>query len=622
MKRLLVVAVVLGLMLLLGYASMRQRTLPRADFTYAVADTIKTLDPARTGWNEDIRLTFTLWEGLAIYHPETTTPIEGVAYLPPEISADRQTYRFTLREEARWSNGDPVTAHDFVYAWRRAIEPGTAHVYSFLISENIAGAKAYSDWRNGAVRALRIMGDLATGKAANKEDRQYVDGLEPAVAEEAAPDWSGIAQRYRETHLALMEEEFGKVGIKALDDHHLEVRLARPTAYFLDLTAFSTFLPIHQSIEMLRVKDDPTVTDLTLWVFDPQWVKPDYHKNGYPGMISNGAFRITGWQFKRYMFFEKNPHYWDREAVKSESVMVRIITSPSTAFLAYERGDLDWFRDLTRLDFAPALAEKIKTKARDDIHLTQAFGTYFYYFNCMETLPDGSKNPFADARVRMAFTLAVDRQAIVEKVRKVGNKVARNFVPPGTIEGYYCPPGPDYDPEKAHQLLAEAGYPGGEGMPSIEILYNKGYGHEKTAEAVAQMWEETLDVKVIQMGKEMKSFDEDKTNHRFTICRASWYGDYADPTTFLDMMITGNGQNDAAFSYPEYDRIMAEAAAERDPQERLAILSKAERLLVQEQVPFLPIYYYVNLMSYRPVLKGMYPNARDMHPFKYVYVED
>jgi len=620
-NRLFVVLLILAAMAGIGYLALRERALPEAAFKYSIGDSIKTLDPARMAWNEDIRIGLALWEGLATYHPKTTAPIDGVAKIPPQISADGITYTFELRPGALWSNGDPVTAADFVYGWRRAIEPGTAHVYSFLIAENIAGAREYQNWRNRAVRVLGILRDKAEGKDIKQEDDEFFQKLNLPGANEKNPDWAGMERRFGDEHLGQMEERFARMGIKALDERHLEVKLVRPTAYFLDLAAFPTFLPIHKkSIELLRVTE-PAVADLTLWVFDPQWVKPNYHHKGYPGLVTNGAFMLTDWQFKRYMLFKKNSCYWDRENVKSESIMARIIPEASTSFLAYERGDLDWLRDLTRLDFAPALLEKMRTGERTDIHQDLSFGTYFYYFNCEKKLPDGSKNPFHQAQVRMAFNLALDKKAIAEKVRKVGNPVALNFVPPNAIKGYYCPSGPEYNPLKARQMLADAGFPDGRGLPTIEILYNQGYGHEDVAEAISQMWEKELKVEVIIQGKELKSFDEDKTNHRFTVCRASWYGDYGDPTTFLDMMITGNGQNDAGFSYEPYDKLMAQASRCLDEQKRLQILAEAEKMLVQEQMPFLPIYYYVNLAAYRKDVKGIYPNPREMYPFKYIYKE-
>ena len=610
------------LLAILVCLSVWDRELPESDFTYAIADSIKTLDPGKISWTEDIRIALGLWEGLMGLNPQTAEPVPGAAIELPVISGDGLTYTFELRSDARWSNGEPVTAGDFVYAWRRAIEPGTAGEYAFFITDNIAGAAEYHNWRNNAVRVLGILGNLAKVKKITDEDERFIQSQNLPGGNDPAIGWAESARRFRNEHLRQMESEFARLGLEALDDHHLRITLAQPIGYFLDLTAFATFMPIHKnSIEKLRITDDPAVADLTIWSFDPQWVKPDYHKNGYPGLVTNGPFTLADWQFKRYMLFKKNPFYWDRENVKSKSIMARIITEPSTMFLAYERGDLDWFNNLQPLDFAPALVRQMRNGERLDIHITDAFGTYFYCFNCNSHLADGSKNPFADYRVRCAFNLAVDKQAIVDQVRKIGNTVARNFIPPNSIEGYSCPPGAKYNPVKARELLAEAGCAGGAELPTIEILYNTAAEHRKTAEAIARMWEKNLGVRVLLKGKELKSFDEDKQNQRYMVCRASWYGDYADPTTFLDMMVTGNGQNDTGFSHPPYDSLMRQAAQCSNPQNRMNLLAQAEDMLINEQMPILPIYYYVNLMAYRNQVKGIYSNPRDMHPFKYIFVE-
>jgi len=610
------VAVILLLMGAGGFLALRERPLPQADFTWAMGDEVRTLDPAQTAWNYDIRLALGLWEGLTSYEPRTSAPIEGVAYLPPQVSGDGRTCVFTLRPEARWSNGDKVTTGDFVRGWRRAIEPGTARDYAMLVADHLDGAQDYMAWRNEAVRVLAVLRDLARGRAVSPENRTFLARQAPESRQEQA-DWAGLAAAFRRKHLAQMEERWARVGVRALDAEHLEVRLVRPTAYFLELTAFSTFLPIHESIELLRERESPEVTDLTLVTYDPQWAKPDYHRRGYPGLITNGPFRLADWQFKRYMLLERNRHYWDVARVPSAHLLVRNMPEPGTAFLAYERGDVDWLDDLTRLDFAPALAEQARQGRRTDIHIVPAFGTYFYWFNCLERLPDGQANPLADRRVRLALTLAVDRRAIVDKVAKMGNPVARNLVPPETIAGYACPPGPDYDTHRARQLLAEAGYPGGAGLPTLEILYNTGYFHDKPAQAIDEMWRRNLGVQVSLRGKELKAFDEDKHNHRFLVIRASWYGDYSDPTTFLDMLVTGNGNNDAAFSNARYDGLIRQAAQCLDPARRLAILAQAEQMLVEQEAPFLPLYYYVNALAYRPEVQGIYPNARNMHPLKY-----
>ena len=612
----IIILIFLALIAFVVHASLRSKQMPQADFTTEFMDSLKTLDPAGMHWVDEGLVAMALWEGLAAYHPETLEPISGVAKLPAQVSDDGLTWLFELRPDARWSNGDPVTAADFVYGWRRAIEPGTAGVYVSLITDHIAGAKDYSHWRNQAVRTLLLLKDIQTKKNLSASDRNFLDAQSLPSTPDPQTDFYEIFQQFRQFHLSQTDQAFTQVGMKALDPQHLQVHLTRPISYLLDLLAFTTFMPIHQgSLELLRDHDE----ELTLWTYDSQWVKPDYHRNAYPGLITNGPFCLTDWQFKRYMAFEQNPYFWDQKNVKSQRFIIRIINDPSTSFLAYEQGHIDLYRSVTRLDFAPALVEQARQGLRDDIHVVPAFGTYFYRFNCNDKLPDGRDNPLKDARVRMALNLAVDKQSIVDNVKKTGNPVALNLVPPASIPGYACPPGPELNLKRAKQLLAQAGFPDAAGLPTIEILYNTGGGHEQVAQAVAEMWRKNLGVSSSLKGKEIKSFDEDKNNQNFMVLRASWYGDYTDPTTFLDLMQTHNGNNDGKFSNPDFDRLLSQAAQCPDPSRRLALLSQAENLLMQHHTPILPIYYYVNITAFRPNLKGAIPNPRERYLFKNIY---
>lgn len=610
-------AVILTLLLLVVIGlTLHSGVEPEADFTYAIGDSIKTLDPARMAWNEDIRIAHGLWEGLTSYDPCTLVPIPAAAQ-SWQISDDGCIYTFTLRPEASWSDGSALRAQDFIYGWRRAIEPGTAEDYAFLISDYITGMAEYRQWRNDAVRTLIALRDMSQGKTIDSDEHAFLreqglcDG--PLTPDEARQ----VADRFRAAHREQVDQRFSQTGVQALDDTHLQVTLVRPTGYFLELTAFSTFSPIHESIELLRLTDDPAARDLTLWLYDSQWVKPDYHVNGYPGLVTNGPFRLADWQFKRYMLFEQNPHYWDRTQVRSRHIKARIMPEAQTAFLAYERGELDWLSDLNRVDFAPELWQQGHAGQRDDIHHCLAYGTYYYMFNCLDHLPDGQTNPLADARVRLALNLAVDKQAIVEQVRRVGNPPAVQLVPPGSIAGYESPQGLGFDPERARRLLSEAGYDRAT-MPVLEILYNSGYGHDIPAQAVAEMWRQQLGIQVILKGKELKSFDDDRQRQNFSVCRSSWYGDYGDPTTFLDLFATDNGNNHGKFSHSPYDALLAQAADTLDPERRMALLAEAEAVIIQEQLPFLPLYHYVNLMAFRPNTVGLYPNARNLYLFKYL----
>lgn len=553
---------------------------PPADFTFINRGTISTLDPAAMSWMQDIRMALTIWEGLCTYHPQTTEPIPGSA-LPPEISEDRTVYTFSIRPEARWSNGEPLTAHDFVYGWRRAFEPGTAADYSFFF-DRIVGVTEYTDWRNGEIERLGSIKD---------------------------PDEQ---RRQRDAHLAEADRRFAEsVGIRALDDKTLEVRLTRPVPYFLDLCAFSTFLPVHrESVERFKV-----LGETGLIYYDEQWVKPG-------NAVHNGPFVMTEWKFKQHIMLERNPHYWNRNAVKLERMKELEVEDANTAWLLYSGGQADWL-SYVKTVYAPKLiassasplpnALNKRGTGREDIHVVPAFGTYFYNFNCTERLPGGRPNPFLDPRVRQAFTMAIDKKTLIEEVVREGQTVATTFIPPNTIPGYPVIEGLPYDPPKARALLAEAGYPNGDGLPEIVVLFNTGFRHGDYAQAIVAMWERELGVDGRVEGMEGKTFLELKHDVNFVICRAGWYGDYGDPTTFLEMFETGNGNNDSGYSDPEYDRMLAEADAELDPQRRLEKLADVERYLVNEGLPLLPIYHDVTVCAFDPdKVKNLYLTPRMM----------
>ncbi|NLX14730.1 MAG: peptide ABC transporter substrate-binding protein [Phycisphaerales bacterium] len=555
---------------------------PEVDFTYCNGGIIGTLDPAAMSWHQDIHMALNVWEGLYAYDPRTILAVPASSF-PAEISDDRCTYTFSLRPEARWSNGDLLTAEDFVYGWRRAMEPGTARDYAFFF-EMIEGVREYVAWR------------LA--------ETERIGGIADAGQKRAA----------RDTHLAEADRRFAQtVGIRAEDEKTLSIRLTRPVAYFLDLCAFATFLPVHrESIHPYKI-----VGDTGLIYYDEQWVKPG-------NTHYNGPFKMTEWKFKQHILLEKNPLYWNRSAVRLNRVMERQVEDGNTAWLLYSGGQLDWLSTV-RTVYAPTLVTDSSSPfeislnkhgtRRNDIHAHSAFGTYFYNFNCRPTLPDGRPNPFVDPRVRRAFTMAVDKQSLVDQVIRLGNPVATAFVPPETIPGYPEVAGLPYDPSMARALLAEAGFPEGRGFPEVVILYNTGFDHGLVAEAIIGMWSRTLGVTGRIEGKEGKTFLDDKKNARYIIARAGWFGDYNDPTTFLEMFKTDNGNNDSKFSDPVYDRMLEEADPRLDEGERLAALADVERYLVEEALPLLPLYNYVYVEAFDPDrVRNLHISPRQMSP--------
>ena len=585
---------------------------PKADITYVLQDSIKTLDPTKQVWVEEHMVSLGIWECLAAIDPKTLTPITGVAHIPPQISDDGLTYTFNLNPNAKWSNGDLVTAHHFVYGWRRGIEPGCAGQYSFFLTENILGAKTYYKWRNDAVSLLTILNKLAKQASVSEEDFQKILNRFNLSATSTPNAFASAAETFRNNHLSQVTDGFEKVGIKAINNNTLQITLLKPTGYFVDLVSCSTYAPIHsESIELLREKDHPN----TLWIYDTQWVMPNYHKNGYPGLITNGPYHLKKWQFKRYMYFERNEHYWDLKNVPGKSIMAKIINAPSTAFLAYEQGSIDFMGKLERLEYAAAIVAAKKNNERNDIQTTAAFGTYYYTFNCNKHFNDGRPNPFHDKHVRKAFSLAIDQASIVNNVNKTGTPVAYNLIPVGAIAGYNCDPGPGTDIPMAQKLLAEAGFPNGTGLPAIDMLFNTGSIHGTIAQVVQEMWRKNLGVKVPLIEKEIKSMDEDRKSQNFAILRSAWIGDYSDPTTFLDMFITDNGNNKGKYTSAYYDGLLTQAGVTMDPTARMKILSEAETYLLNE-CAILPLFYYVNIDATHDHVKGIFPNARNLHPFK------
>ncbi len=559
----------------------------RADFTYVNPSGIHTLDPARMSWLQDFRVALNLWEGLATWDPKTLDPISGAATLPPAVSADGLTYTFHIRPEARWSNGDSVTAGDFVRGWRRAMEPGTAADYRFFFTEHIAGAADYVAWRNEGIAAI------AAADPANRE-------------------------KVFDAHVAQLDERFARVGLHENGDRSLIVQLSRPCPYFLDLLAFPTFLPIHSSIEALReIHRGAPLTQQGLVVYRPQWTHPHSMEAGYPGLITNGPYALAEWEFKRRARLRMNPYFHDEAQVRCRTVDMLEYDNVSASLMAFDAGDVDFLTDLS-VPYEHELYRLARDGLRTDLKQCKTPATYFFNFNCKNAEVAGRKNPFLDPRVRRAFTLATDRVSIVENVRRRGDRPARSFVPPDALPAYRPPDGLPFDVVAARELLAVAGYPTGADLGPVELLYPP--RQAGVCQALARMWESALGVQVELRAQESKTFAEEKARQRFMIAWGNWYADYNDPTTFLDCFATDNGNNDSGYSSPKYDALLAAASDETDPAKRMSILQNAERLVMEEDCPVLPVLYPTELIAVGPRVSGIYPNNRMWFPFRYVSV--
>jgi oligopeptide transport system substrate-binding protein len=503
----------------------------RADLVFINGAEPETLDPALITGQPEGRVVNALFEGLTTFD-RAGRPAPGVAE-SWTVSPDGLTYTFRLRPDARWSDGSPVTARDFVESWKRTLTPETGAAYNYQLFP-LKNAKAFAD-----------------GKIS----------------------------------------DFSEVGARALDDRTLEVRLEHPTPYFLDLCATPPLQPVPTGV-IAKQGDD--------------WVKPGR-------IVSNGAYTLADWRINDRIRLKKSPFYWDRAHVALETIDVLPIADPDAAFNFYASGEADLTADKGLVPIA--LIDNLRT--RTDYHAAAFLGTYFLRFNCKQ-------GPFTDPRVRLAFSLAVDKQRIVKKITRAGEQPAGSLVPPG-LPGYTSPEGLPYDPEAARRLLAEAGYPNGRGFPLVRYLFSgKGSGaaDEKIAVELQSMWRDTLGVTVNLTRQEWKVYLNSMNSLDYDICRSSWVGDYPDPNTFLDLFLTGGGNNRTGWSDPAYDALIADAASEPDPAKRLALLAQAEHLLIAKQAVICPLYFYVGIQLYDPKkVSGIEPNVLDEHPLRLMKVE-
>lgn len=524
---------------------------PAADFTFNNRGENKTLDLGVMSWQNDMRDAYALYEGLYSCDPQTLVPVPGSA-LAPDVNADQTVYTFKIRPEAKWSNGDDLTAGDFVFAWRRMIEQPAEYSYLFqCIKGSVAYQAAFEKWKE----------EVAAGKRTT------------------APD-------------------FKTVGVEALDRKTLRVTLAQPVVFFYSLCAFPSFFPQHEPSMRAYEKRDPTGTYVV--GYDQAFTRP-------PNLVSNGPYRMADWSFKRRMRLIANDYYWDRANVKSRIVDQVYIEDQMAAFRAYEAGEVDWMTEMDN-----DLAAELVARGRPDLKVFPNFGTYYYDFNCLPKLPDGRANPFADRRVRRAFAMSVDKEPIVRNVTRTGEKVTNVLVPQGSFKDYPQSKGLGFDLAEARRLLAEAGYPGGKGFPHCTITFNSDFSqHGQIAQVLRRQWQENLGVDLELEAVEVKVFGDRLHNHEFNIGRASWYGDYPDPSTFTDVFKSTSENNDAAWKNPDYDALLKKAELETNPAKRYAILAEAEKLLL-EDAPILPLYQYVGHYLFHENVTGIPLDSRLM----------
>jgi oligopeptide transport system substrate-binding protein len=626
----------------------------------------ESLDPQQVTGSNGGRIVTALFEGLTRHEAKSLLPAPGVAE-SWDISDDGMRYTFRLRADERWSDGVAMGALDFVYSWRRMLTPGLGAEYAYMLHA-VRGARALHTF-DGLARGIDEAIAPALAKEAARAGRdglspeawrelttrlplydslQYCDEASvrslldappgPVAAEPLARFIAALAPEARRLRSAAEDARtrFGtSLGVYATDPHTLVVELESPTPYFLEITShYSSFAVPKHAIEK----------------FGQNWTLPE-------NMVNNGPFLLETWRVNDRIRLRKNPGYWGQRDVRSEAIELYPTENVTTALNLFLTGEADWLPSFYPTDLVQELRQ------RPDFYVHPGLSIYYYRLNTR-------RPPLDDVRVREALNLAIDRRVIVDEIMGLGQLPATLFVPPG-IPGYASPPSKiAFDVPRARQLLAEAGFPDGRGFPTLGILYNTVDVHKKIAEVISDQLRRNLGIDIRGYNQEWQSYIATVRSRQYDMARSAWIGDYTDPNTFLDMWVSNGGNNQTGFSSGLYDtliraagnmlrfaddpapvvqrlkhpervtRLLEQRAASADgalrrsllERARMLLLSEAEGILVEDEFPILPIYFYVNSGLKAPGLRGLYTelelpdgtrtsNLQPLHPLRDLWFE-
>mgnify|MGYP001221265555 FL=1 len=493
----------------------------------------QSLDPQIATGVPEHHVISAVMEGLVLKDRKTLEPRPGVAKTW-DISNDGRVYTFYLRENAKWSNGDAHTAHDYVWSWWRALQTTLGNQYAYMLFP-IKNAKRYYDGETS---------------------------------------------------------DFSDVGVKAIDNRTLQVTLTNPTPYFLQLLDHYSLFPVHQAtIEKFGRADERG----TRWSYEGN-------------LVGNGPYKLEEWKINRHITVTKNPYYWDEANVSINSIVFKPVDNAVTEERMFRAGALHVTSSIP--------ADKIaiyQEKSAPELKISPYLGTYFYRLNI-------NTPQLQDKRVRRALGMAIDRKQLVDNITKGGQIPAYTMTPPGTM-GYFPESTLNFDPEAAKRLLAEAGYPNGEGFPPIEILYNTNEGHRKIAVALQEMWKNYLNIDIKLLNQEWKVYLATESAGDYQISRGGWIGDYVDPNNFLDMFLCNGGNNRTGWCNEEYDRLILEVAPSQSSHEqRLKIFQQAETMLL-EDMPIIPVYTYTSIKLLHPSVRNFDDNILNQAMYKDLYLD-
>ncbi len=472
-----------------------------------------------------------LFEGLVGDHPTSDTEMPPGAAVKWEHNEDYTKWVFHLRQGAKWSDGEDLTAHDFAFAYNRMLHPEFPAPYV----EMLYFIKNAQEFNKGKVK------------------------------------------------------DFAEVGVKVIDDYTLELTMKEPVPYLPGVTRHFTWFPLPKHAVLAYGKMTEQFTP---------WTEVG-------NLVCNGPFVLQSWQLNDHIQVSKNPHYWDAANVKLNGIRFLPVENAYTETRAFLAGQLH-----TTYRVPVDLMSYMQKNHPQYLKQEPYIGSQFIRTNI-------NRPGLSDVRVRKALSMAIDSKTICATIQR-GFEPATSLTP--NLGDYRPEPVLTFDPEKARQLLAEAGYPGGKGFPRYSILISSG-GSRNVSETVQAMWKEHLGIMLDIRSMDFASYIDTQNKLDFDISIAGWVGDYLDPTTFLHMWTKGNGNNNTGWHSEEYERLLSEAAHSADPAQRLRTFEKAEKLLMDER-PILPFAWQARNYLHHSSVKGWHPLLLDNHPWKDVSLEE
>ncbi len=490
------------------------------------------LDPQVIVAFTDSNIAYALFEGLTKLNAKTSLAEPDLAERW-DVSADAMVYTFHLRRNARWSNGDPVTAEDFVYSFQRILTPSFAAIYCYMLWP-IRNAEAFNSGRI---------------------------------------------------------TDFSLVGAKALDATTLQITLERPAPYLPAIASHTTWLPVHRPvIEKFGRMDEKGTA----------WTRPG-------NLVGNGAFTLAEWVPNARVAVVKNPLYWDAAATRLNRIEFYPIERPDVEDLNYRSGQLH-----ATYAIPMSKVDTYRSHRPVDCRVDRVLSTFYLFINV-------NRPPFDNAKLRLALSHAVDREALSRDVTRGLYPPARSLTPP-SCGGYTSRTQVSDDFDVARRLLAEAGYPGGRNLPSIEVQCYQTEVPLHMLEAIQAMWLKELGVHITIAQIEQKTLFQNQQDRNYAVSFSGWTADYPDPLTFLGTMITGGGNNWAGWSNAEFDRLVAEASGTADNARRLELFQKAEAIMLGE-APLIPIYYQPQVYAISPAVHGWSTTVVGFHEYNRIWLE-